>query len=239
MIILGLDSALGACSAALWQTAAAPEAGVLRARRFAVGARGQAEALLPMIEAVRQEAGIAWPAVDRLAATIGPGAFTGLRIGLATARGLALALDRPLIGVTTLEAIARAVVRAAGWDRPAGTAVAAALDARRGQVYFQIFEWLGLAGGLRPCAAPAALAPAEAARRLGGRRGVIAGSGAGQIAEALTGQSFEVCAGFDQPDAAVVAALAAGRTTPTMPPRPLYLRPPDAKLPSPSQHNTP
>jgi tRNA threonylcarbamoyladenosine biosynthesis protein TsaB len=239
MIVLGLDSALGACSAALWETAGAGEAGVLRARRFAAGARGQAEALVPMIEAVRQEAGITWPAVDRLAVTIGPGAFTGLRIGLATARGLALALDRPLIGVTTLEAIAQAVVRAADWDRPPGAVVAAALDARRGQVYFQVFEWRGAADGLHPCAAPAALAPAEAARRLGGRRGVIAGNGAGLIAEALSNQSLEACAGFDQPDAAVLAALAAGRTPPAVPPSPLYLRAPDAKLPLPSGQKTP
>lgn len=129
MQILAFDTAAAACSAALWRD------GTVRARRLEPMARGQAEALLPMVRAVLDEAGAAFADLDLLAVTVGPGAFTGLRIGLAAARGLALATGLPCLGVTTLEAVAQAVPAAAR----TGDAILAVLDTRRDDVYAQTF----------------------------------------------------------------------------------------------------
>ena len=107
--LLALDTAGTACSAAVWC------AGKVRARRFEVMARGQSERLVPMIEAVMSEAGIAYGALDAVAVTLGPGGFTGVRIGLATARALALAWARPIIGVSNFEALAAAVPECLFW----------------------------------------------------------------------------------------------------------------------------
>src|SRR3712207_4426913 len=100
MNILGIDTALGACSAAV-----ITDARVL-SRRHEEMLRGHAEALAPMVREVMEEAGLAFAALDRLAVTTGPGTFTGQRVGLAFVRALVVALKRPAIGVTTLDAIA-------------------------------------------------------------------------------------------------------------------------------------
>jgi len=114
--ILAFDTALGACSAAVWAD------GLVLARAFEPRSRGHAEALLPMIEAVLAEAGLRLDALDRLAVTVGPGSFAGTRVGLAAARGLALATGLPLVGVTTLEAVAFDL------PAPAGSAIVSAND---------------------------------------------------------------------------------------------------------------
>ena len=129
LTLLGFDTATPACSAALWA-----HGEVTDYRRIKTGGR-HAEALVPMLREVVAEGGIPLTAVDRFAVTVGPGSFTGIRIGLATARGLALALDRPLIGLSTLEVVA-AGVPAAERDGP----VLAALDAGRGRLYVQLFD---------------------------------------------------------------------------------------------------
>ncbi len=113
MKILALDSATGACSVALWHD------GAILARRFAVMDRGQSEVLIPMVREVLAEAGADFPSIDVFGVTVGPGAFTGLRIGLAAARGMALASGRPLVGVSTFEAVAHGVP-AGGAGGPAG-----------------------------------------------------------------------------------------------------------------------
>ena len=102
MKILALDSATSACSAAVWAD------GRVMARRHAEMARGQSEALVPMVAEVMAEVGLGFADLDLLAVTVGPGAFTGIRIGLAAARALALAAGLPLAGVSTLEAVAAA-----------------------------------------------------------------------------------------------------------------------------------
>ncbi|RMD63862.1 MAG: tRNA (adenosine(37)-N6)-threonylcarbamoyltransferase complex dimerization subunit type 1 TsaB, partial [Alphaproteobacteria bacterium] len=101
--MLALDAAGAACSAALWRD------GAVRARRFEVMSRGQAERLVPMIQDVMAAAGQAYAALDAVAVACGPGGFTGVRIALATARGLALAQHLPLVGVSSFEAVAAAV----------------------------------------------------------------------------------------------------------------------------------
>ncbi len=128
MLCLGIDTALGACSVAL-----ASESG-LRARRYRAMTAGHAEALAPMAEALMAEAGVAFADLGRIAVTTGPGTFTGQRIGLAFARGLAAALGLGFVGLTTLEVIA-AAARAEYPGRP----VLVASDARRGEAYVQGF----------------------------------------------------------------------------------------------------
>ena len=100
MLILALDTALAACSVALWGE------GRILAHKSEDMARGHSERLIPMVLEVMHEAGVGFAAVTQIAATVGPGSFTGVRIALAAARGLALARHVPLIGVTTLEVVA-------------------------------------------------------------------------------------------------------------------------------------
>ncbi len=211
MLCLGLDTALGACSAAL----VAPD-GVV-ARRWAAMSTGHAEALAPMVDDLMRGADITFPRLTRIAVTTGPGTFTGQRIGLAFARGLALALKIPCIGVTTLEAMA-AAARA---EMP-GHPVLAAADARRGEVYAALYD---AEGAVR---AEPALLPVEAAARLAGPDVALAGTAA-ELLHPGTGAALTA---IRQPDAAFVAALALDRPD-LGPPHPLYLRAPDAKLPGP------
>ncbi|HLO78809.1 MAG TPA: tRNA (adenosine(37)-N6)-threonylcarbamoyltransferase complex dimerization subunit type 1 TsaB, partial [Magnetospirillum sp.] len=144
MKVLALDSATSACSVALWQD------GTVVARRFAEMARGQSEVLVPMVAEVLAQAGAAFEQVDLLAVTVGPGAFTGIRIGLSTARALALAAGKPLAGIATPEAVAAAVPEAERADRT----VLVVLDSRRDELWVQAFS-----PGLEPLGAVAALTP--------------------------------------------------------------------------------
>ncbi|SLN19515.1 tRNA (adenosine(37)-N6)-threonylcarbamoyltransferase complex dimerization subunit type 1 TsaB [Oceanibacterium hippocampi] len=219
MKILALDTALGACSVAI------VEDGRVLAHRTRLGARGQAEALMPMVEAVRADAGLAFAALDRLAVTVGPGSFTGLRIGLAAARGLALATGLPLVGVTTL----RAIERAARADRNDPRPLVVALDARRGEIYLQSFDANG-----RPLGDALAIAPRRAAALLPDGQVLAAGSGAALLAAAHGALAITCLDGILEPDARWVARYAASLPPPRTGevPAPLYLRAPDAKLPA-------
>lgn len=208
MIVLGLDTCLAACSVA-----------VLDGERVLAHAseamtRGHQERLAPMAQAVMAEAGLPFARLDRIAATVGPGSFTGLRVGVAFAKGLASALAIPAVGVGALEALAAS----------APGLTAAVIDARRDQIYLQIFE----AGEAltAPDVLPIAAAVARLAKLARGRPLSLVGSGAPLLADATPDArvlSPEGC------DARLVASIAAGRV-PT-PIRPLYLRAPDAKLP--------
>jgi tRNA threonylcarbamoyladenosine biosynthesis protein TsaB len=224
MNVLALDTATAACSAALWGGS------VLRARRFVAMTRGHAEALMPMVEAVMAEAGAAYRDLDLIATTVGPGTFTGLRVGLAAARGIALAAGRPIVGVTTLEALAHGVDIAAR----DGRGLIAALDARRGEVYAQVFD-----GDLAPLSEPRAAPPGAVAASLPAGPLVLVGDGASLIAAELAGGAGDVSE-LDAPrlpDAAVIAALVARRFAgpdvklPSAPPAPLYLRSSGAREP--------
>ncbi|MDP6953251.1 MAG: tRNA (adenosine(37)-N6)-threonylcarbamoyltransferase complex dimerization subunit type 1 TsaB [Alphaproteobacteria bacterium] len=216
MRLLALDTAMEACSVALWHGDK-----VAVARRQAM-ARGHAEALMPMVATVMAEAGIDYGDLDAFAVTRGPGTFTGLRIGLAAARGLALAAARPLIGLTTLEVLAAAVPE----DRR-GHGVMAAIDARRGEIYGQVF-----APDLSPLGEPAARGAEAWGGEISGGPLRVVGTAAQQMTD-LLGAGAEAIPGDGCPDAAVAAALAARRPLPGMgvPVAPLYLRPPDARLP--------
>lgn len=220
MRILALDTALSACSAAIWDD------GTVSAQEFLPIERGHAEALLPMVERVRAEAGLPYDSLDRLAVTVGPGAFVGIRVGLAAARGLAVALDLPVVGLTTFELLAAG----AGFE---GQPVSVAIDARNDQIYFQQFS-----DDLEPIAAPALIKVADGAEQLKQGDSILIGSGAAKIALALdNGCRAAVRIVHDiLPDAAVSARLAAGRKCHKGTEiAPLYLRPPDARLPGASR----
>ena len=192
--------------------------------------RGQSERLIPMVREVLSEAGADFPDLDLLAVTTGPGAFTGLRIGLAAARGMALAGDLACFGVTPLDAVAAGVSET---ERQKANMLVV-LDSKRAEVYAQAFR-----SDLRPLSEAQALMPADLAALLATGEGdanrvLVAGDGAGQVIQALKDKGIEAVLSTAPgvPDAATVAAIAAERwfsDQPAEPLRPLYLRPPDAK----------
>jgi tRNA threonylcarbamoyladenosine biosynthesis protein TsaB len=183
--------------------------------------RGHAEALMPLIGRVMAQAGVSFTALDRIAATTGPGSFTGLRVGLSAARGLALAAEKPVVGVTTLTAYAAPVVSAN--NQPP---VIAAIDARHDQVYFQVVS--GDGGALiSPRVAP--IAEALAAARFGAPH--LVGNAAALLAErwpADAAPPVQVDM-LPAPDITWVAWLGAAVNPETAFARPYYLRAPDAK----------
>lgn len=222
MRVLGIDTATAACSAALWAD------GAVLARRSEAMERGHAEALLPMVVEVMSEAGGGFGRLDLVAATVGPGAFTGLRVGLAAARGLALACGRPCIGVTTLEAVAAGA--RAGADGPRGRTLLVALRSRRAELYVQTFDDAGVA--TRP---PSAVL-AEALPGMVAPPVLVVGDAGPEAAGALAAAGVDAAIGAAPgvADPGVVAAIAASRRrdgADLPPPAPLYLRPPDAVRP--------
>ncbi|QUD86435.1 tRNA (adenosine(37)-N6)-threonylcarbamoyltransferase complex dimerization subunit type 1 TsaB [Phenylobacterium montanum] len=212
MKLLALDTCLDACSAAL-RTDAAVVAAITEPMR-----RGHQERLAPMVAELMDGAGWRFGDLDRIAVTVGPGSFTGLRVGLAFAKGLALALDKPCVGVGVLEALARG----------AGTKgfVAACLDAKRGQVYLQIF--IDGRAAMAPDVLPVEIAAARLAELWPGGPAKLVGSGAPLLAPVLAETETLTPAAADP---VAIAEIAAAAREPFPPPRPLYLRPPDAKLP--------
>ena len=211
MLILALDTALETCSAAVL------DGERVLASRSEEMARGHQERLAPLVAEVMGEAGVAFDRLDRIGVTVGPGSFTGLRVGLAFAKGLGVALDVPVVGVGTLAAMG------------AGTTgfAAAAVEARRGQIYLQAFR------DGEPLGAPEALAAEDAANWLididSEGPGVIVGSGAALLAPAFPKAKADPRAGAAPVRVARLAAAAK-----EAPPRPIYLRAPDAKLPAPA-----
>ena len=209
MIILALDTCLNACSAAVL------DGSRVLAWRSEVMARGHQERLAPLVREVMAEAGLPFDRLERIGATVGPGSFTGLRIGVAFAKGLASALRVPAVGVGVLEALAEGCVGLG----------AAIVDARRDQVYLQVFD--GVAPLMAPEVLPVAIAVARLAHLATGRSLTLMGSGAPLFSDAFPTGTVCVPEGCDP---RAVARLAAAR--PAAPIRPLYLRAPDAKLPA-------
>jgi tRNA threonylcarbamoyladenosine biosynthesis protein TsaB len=222
-VILALDAAGAACSAAVAAD------GALRAARRLTTVHGQAEAMVPLVDQVMREAGLDPAALDVVVVTIGPGGFTGIRVGLAAARGIALATGARLLGVTSFAAVA-APIPAGGETR------LVALESRREDLYVQLFDGAG-----RPLGAPMALLPpaleAAVAAAVGAAALVVAGDAAERAAAALAGRARTRLLADSAPDA--MGALAAARHSGPAsgepdPVRPLYLRAPDATLPRPA-----
>ena len=217
MLILAIDTALDACAAAVLDTGA----GQLIAQESQPMKRGHAEALMPLIARVIKQSGIAFASLDRVAVTTGPGSFTGLRVGLSAARGIALAANKPVVGVTTLTAYAAPVV-----SQNAEQPVISAIDARHDQVYYQAVR--GDGGSLiRPRVAP--IEEALGASRFGAPW--LVGNAARILADrwpAHAAPPFKVEM-LPAPDITWVAWLGAAVSPNTAPARPYYLRAPDAK----------
>jgi tRNA threonylcarbamoyladenosine biosynthesis protein TsaB len=182
---------------------------------------GQAEALLPLVEAAMQAAQLPAAAIDMVAAEIGPGSFTGIRVGLAAARGIALATGARLAGISSFEAAAAA----AG---PADSGLLVALESRREDLYVQLFDAAG-----EPLAAPAAVLPAALPDWVEALAAtaplVVAGDAAARAAAALGSRPLLAAASGGPAAVAVWRAVQRRRACrrPDLPARPFYLRPPD------------
>jgi tRNA threonylcarbamoyladenosine biosynthesis protein TsaB len=221
MRILALDTALGACSACVVEEGL-PEP---LASETIFMTRGHAEALLPMIDRVVARSPGGFSGLDRIAVSTGPGSFTGIRIGIAAARAIGLACEIPVVGLSTLAALAAPLI-AEGVEG----VVAAAIDALHANVYFQVFSARG-----RTLVQPRLVAVRDAARLLGSGPIRLTGSGAPMLAiEAWSiGLKADVTGASIAPAIGFVARLGLLSDPQTALPTPCYLKPPDAKVPDP------
>jgi tRNA threonylcarbamoyladenosine biosynthesis protein TsaB len=214
VILLALDTCLAACSVALSRD------GEPIAWASEPMIRGHQERLAPMTRDLMASRGLAFAQIDRIGVTVGPGSFTGLRVGLAFAKGLSLALGRSCVGVGVLEALATGIW-AAGISGAGPTA--AVIDAGRGRVYLQLFDGgVSLSG---PDILTVELAISRLAEVFPSGQMALTGPGAPLLTAAAPLAILDQTA---TPDPRVVARLAS--LAPPTPPRPLYLRPPDAKV---------
>jgi len=216
MRVLAIDTALEACSVALLDT---DRSGV-RLNESVPMQRGHAEALMPLVARVLDRAQLDFAALDRIAVTTGPGSFTGLRVGIAAARGIALAAGKPAVGLSTLAAFAAPFI-AADDTLP----VVVAIDARHDHVYLQVFG-----PGGRTVVAPRVTPLREALRVATTGAPRITGTAANKLA-ALWPAGERAPTAVEQrsaPNIDWVARLGAAATDTTTPPKPFYLRAPDA-----------
>jgi len=214
MKLLVVDTSLGLCTVGVFEVDSAGASCLgLRSEPMT---KGHSERIAGFARDAATAAGVSFAHLDRIGVTVGPGSFTGLRVGLAFAQGLAAALGRPLVGISGLDALA-----ASAGEAPE---VAALIDARRGQVYARVWRG-GVADG------PAeALTLEAAAGRIATLAGgaVLVGSGAPLFADVASGRTVMALEG---PDPGALARLAAAADPALAVPRPLYLRAPDATPP--------
>jgi tRNA threonylcarbamoyl adenosine modification protein YeaZ/ribosomal-protein-alanine acetyltransferase len=213
MLILALDTSLAACSVCVY------DAGrdIVLGSRNAFMDRGQAEALAPMVQETMGLAGVAFKDLARIAVTTGPGTFTGVRIGLAMARGLGIALNIPMTGINSLTAIA---CNETGGDLP----IVVAVDARANEIYFASYDASGF-----EMRAPVIVPLAEVHTFMPSRPVRILGTAADLLLSKVDGHSHVRSAAGDLPIAAKFVKRAASIPASSVPPEPLYLRPPDIK----------
>jgi tRNA threonylcarbamoyl adenosine modification protein YeaZ len=211
MIVLAIDTAGTGCFAAVYDSSTDA---VLASAGADIG-RGHAEQLMAFIDQALAESGKVLADMDRIAVTIGPGSFTGIRVGVAAARGFALALNVPAVGVSTLAAIAEA-----GRELHPGRAILATIDAKRDELYCQSFEADGAARS-----AALMLEIPEAQRLFADFDGLICGT----ATRHLTDHPPECAAQTDLTDIRLVARLGAAADPLRGKPSPLYLRGPDVK----------
>lgn len=208
MIVLALDTAGVDCAVAVYDS---DSDSVMGEVTETIG-RGHAEHLMHVIDEALAKADMALSAIDRVVVTVGPGSFTGIRIGVAAARGFALSLDIPAVGVTTLEVMAAV----AGKQDP-GKPVLAAIDAKREEIYLQAFGANG-----EPLDEARAVTVDEARTIAAAFDGIVTGTAVARLSDAPPAE---------RPDAfpiAFVARLGAAKPV-SEKPKPLYLRGPDAR----------
>jgi tRNA threonylcarbamoyladenosine biosynthesis protein TsaB len=215
MLVLAIDTALEACSAAIFDS----DQETIIAAETEIMARGHAEASMPLLERVMREAGLDFFALDRIAVTVGPGSFTGLRVGIAAARGIALAAKKEIVGITTLAALAAPYIAA-----EPNIPVAAAIDGRHRHVYFELYGAQG-----RVLLSPRIIPVEDAVHAAAGASARLVGSGARMMAD-IWPDPMHLPAIDERraPDINWVARLGAEAHAREAPPKPLYLRPPDA-----------
>jgi tRNA threonylcarbamoyl adenosine modification protein YeaZ len=215
--VLAIDTALAACSVCLFDA----ERDKVIASESALLGRGHAEALLPMLERCIAKLDGGWTAVSRIGVVVGPGSFTGLRVGVAAARAAALATGRQSVGVTTLAALAAPLIAVSD-----GALVAAVIDARHGNVFLQLVSGEGV-----PLVQPVLVSLDEAADRIGQEPVHLVGSGAALLQVRLEARGGTVLSSAADalPDIVFVAKLTARADPASAPPEPLYVKAPDAK----------
>ena len=213
MILLAIDTSSTLCAACVYDTAAGKELG----RAVLDLGKGHAEHLMGVVHDAMAQAGVDFTQLERIVVAVGPGSFTGVRVGVSAARGFALALKIPAVGVTTLEAIAAAAQAAFG-----AKVVMAALDGGRGEINAAVYDEGGaLIHG------PAATSLGDAAALARKYSPLLAGSAARMVAE-------EAAAGLQAgptgatADVSVYATLGAAKQVGERP-KPIYLREADAK----------
>jgi tRNA threonylcarbamoyl adenosine modification protein YeaZ len=217
MRVLAIDTALAACAAAVLDTR---HASVVASETVPM-VRGHAEAIMPLIARVMDQAGLEFSTLDRIAVTTGPGSFTGLRVGISAARGIALAAGKPAVGLSTLAGFAAPHIA----ENDHATVVAA-VDARHQHVYLQVFG----AGG-KTVVSPRIAPLHEAVRAAMADQVRIVGSGAELIAAQWPKSEPlpELVEQLGAPDIGWIARLGAAAADGHGPPKPLYLRAPDAQ----------
>jgi len=217
MRVLSIDTSCGAASAAVFDAASRQAL----ARLSEPMAHGHAEALGPIVESVLRDSEGGVASIGAIAVTVGPGSFTGIRIGLAMARAIGLTLEVPVIGVSTLVAFAAPLL-----EEPRQGVVVAAIDAKHGGVYVQAFESSG-----RPLFAPRVASLRDAIRAIGAGPARMAGDGAEALAleGRRAGLVCDASGAAAYPDIVAVARIALASNPAECPPNPLYLKPPDAR----------
>lgn len=223
MNVLSIDTCFDACSAAAGRGLRSLTPGI--SFLFEPMQKGQAERLIPMIEAVMTDAGLAFEKLDRIAVTYGPGTFTGTRICVSAARALALATGAEFVALSSFRLMAMShLIPAAPTSR-----IAIATDARRDEIYLAVFDRHSLTSLVEPQCAGIA----DAVSLLGREPIVVAGSGAAALADAARNRGIDAQAILPslQPDAFDVLFPAVEMPV-TRQLKPLYLRPPDAKSPA-------
>lgn len=212
MITLAVDTAAHLCAACVYD---GDRDKVLASVTEDIG-RGHAERLFAVIGKALEQAALDYGHLQRLGVCIGPGSFTGVRVGVAAMRGLSLALSIPAVGITLFEALAETA--------PKGTSLMVLLDARRGEVYAQLYDGL-----CNPDGPPAVLSVADAAHLARQSGAALTGSGARLLFEADDPLTETIIGDASTADIDMIARLAARAPAPDTPPRPLYLRSADAK----------
>ena len=229
-LIIGIDSATSGCSVAVMA------GGQVLAATVKEMSRGQAEELMPMVDGILKESDITPAELDLVAVSIGPGSFTGLRIGLAAARGFALSLSIPCIGVSTFEVCAAAVDK--NVIGPGKLLIA--IETRRDDIYAQLFN-----SDLTPLSDGAAIDDVglvSLVAEVADNNVVVAGDGGARAIEMLKNHGNIKATLFDVgvfSGAVHACTIAGSKYKPYKPgaipppPQPLYLRPPEAKIPQP------
>ena len=217
MRILAIDTSCGAASVAVADGARLePLAAISRPM-----ARGHAEALAPMVEEAMRGVDGGFASLTRIAVAIGPGSFTGIRVGLAMARAMGVALAIPVVGVSTLAAFAAPLL-----SEPRSGIIAATIDARHGAVYFQLFEANG-----RPLGPPRCDSPRECVRAIGAGPAWFAGDAAALVASEAqrAGLPYDLDTARAAPDIVALAWMGLAVDPAISPARPVYVKPPDAR----------